>query len=91
MLREFRRVTRQTVIVSLWVDGNLQAWRRKRLEARRERQGEAGKNRNRFIVERATIEREFAQAGFRILARADFIPSYSMWRVYTLKRDGTPA
>jgi len=91
MLREFRRVTRQTVIVSLWVDGNLQAWRRKRLEARRARQGEADKNRNRFIVERATIEREFAQAGFRILARADFIPSYSMWRVYTLKRDGTPA
>jgi len=91
MLREFHRVTRQTAIVSLWVDGNLQAWRRKRIEARRARQGRAEKNRNRFIVKRATIEREFAQAGFRIVAKDDLVPFYSIWRVYTLTKDGCPA
>lgn len=91
LLREFHRVTRQTVILSLWVDGNLQAWRRKRLEARRAQQGQAAKNRNRFIVERATVEHEFAQAGFRVVAKADLVPAYSMWRVYTLKKVGRPA
>lgn len=91
LLREFHRVTRQTLIVSLWVDGNLQAWRRERLEARRARQGRGVKNRNRFVVARATIEREFAQAGFGIVAREDLMPAYSMWRVYTLKKDGPRA
>ncbi|RML42401.1 hypothetical protein APX70_03177, partial [Pseudomonas syringae pv. maculicola] len=28
LLREFQRVTRDSVIVSLWVDGNFKAWRR---------------------------------------------------------------
>ncbi|MDX1374719.1 MAG: class I SAM-dependent methyltransferase [Burkholderiales bacterium] len=91
LLREFRRVTRQTLIVSLWVDGNLQAWRRRRLEARRARQGRTARNANRFVVERATIEREFAQAGFRIVAREDLLRAYSMWRVYTLKKEAPAA
>ena len=33
LLREFHRVTRATVIVSLWVDGNFKAWRRTNAEA----------------------------------------------------------
>ncbi len=37
ILREFQRVTRDSVIISLWVDGNFKAWKRKRLEGQRRR------------------------------------------------------
>ena len=84
MLREFHRVTRDTLIVSLWVDGNYKAWKRKRLERRRP----AKDNQNRFVVERSVIEAEFAEAGFDILDRSDFLPGYAMWRVYVLRKRG---
>ena len=85
MLREFHRVARDTVIVSLWVDGNVKAWRRRQLEARRAARG-GNANRNRFVVPVATIEGEFAAAGFSILGHQDFLPGYAMWRVYTLRK-----
>ncbi len=82
MLREFHRVTRDTVILSLWVDGNYKAWKRKRLERRRP----AKENQNRFVVARSTIEAEFGEAGFDIVAHNDFLPGYAMWRVYVLRK-----
>jgi ubiquinone/menaquinone biosynthesis C-methylase UbiE len=85
MLREFHRVTRDTVIVSLWVDGNYMAWRRKRQEARRRARGKSGYQ-NRYVIPRTTAEAEFAFAGFEIVARLDFLPGQSMWRVYVLRR-----
>ena len=84
MLHEFHRVTRDTLIVSLWVDGNYKAWKRKRLERRRP----AKDNQNRFVVARSVIEAEFAEAGFDILDRNDFLPGYAMWRVYVLRKRG---
>ncbi|MCF7201650.1 class I SAM-dependent methyltransferase [Pseudomonas oligotrophica] len=84
MLREFHRVSRDTLIVSLWVDGNYKAFKRKRLERRRP----AKDNQNRFVVPRATVEAEFAQAGFDILGHRDFLPGYAMWRVYVLRKRG---
>jgi len=87
MLREFQRVTRDTVILSLWVDGNYKAWRRKRLEKSRAEQDRTGSNQNRFVVNREVIEPEFKEAGFSIIGRQDFIPGYAMWRVYTLRKD----
>lgn len=85
MLQEFHRVTRDTLIVSLWVDGNFKAWRRKRLEARRATRGK-GENQNRFVVNRKVIESEFTAAGFDIIGAQDFLPGYAMWRVYTLRK-----
>ncbi|HEX6735030.1 MAG TPA: class I SAM-dependent methyltransferase [Azonexus sp.] len=85
MLCEFHRVTRDTLIVSLWVDGNFKAWRRQRLEARRARRG-GSENGNRFVVPAATIEAEFAAAGFTVIGQQDFVPGYAMWRVYTLRK-----
>jgi ubiquinone/menaquinone biosynthesis C-methylase UbiE len=82
MLREFRRVTRDTVILSLWVDGNYKAWKRARLEQRRRRKSVA----NRFVVPTAAAESEFREAGYRILGYYDFLPRYAMWRVYVLRR-----
>lgn len=82
MLREFRRVTRDTLILSLWVDGNYKAWKRARLEQRRRRKSVA----NRFVIPGVVAESEFRDAGFRVLGHYDFLPRYAMWRVYVLRR-----
>jgi SAM-dependent methyltransferase len=86
ILREFHRVTRDTVIVSLWVDGNIKSWRRKRLERVRASAEPAASRMNRFVVSKAAIEAEFEQAGFQILGHNDFLPGYAMWRVYVLRK-----
>lgn len=82
ILREFQRVSRDSVIVSLWVDGNFKAWKRKRLERSRGQKD----YQNRFVLPAATVEEEFRQTGFRIQERLDFLPLYAMWRVYVLRK-----
>lgn len=82
LLKEFHRVTRDSVIVSLWVDGNFKAWKRRRTEQSRGQQG----YQNRFVLPAATVEAEFKQAGFQIQQRLDFLPLYAMWRVYLLRK-----
>ena len=82
LLKEFHRVTRDSVIISLWVDGNFKAWKRKRAERNRHQEG----YQNRFVLPVDTVEAEFEQAGFRILERLDFLPLYAMWRVYLLRK-----
>lgn len=85
ILKEFHRVSRNTVCLSLWVDGNYKANRRRKLEQKR-----SGKNyQNRFVVERAVIEREFRASGFEIVGHADFLPRLHMWRTYVLKKRRT--
>lgn len=87
VLREFHRVSRDSVIVSLWVDGNYKAWKRRRLEEHRAAEGRATQNQNRFVVPRAVIEGEFRQAGFEIIGHLDFLPGYAMWRTYVLRKE----
>ncbi|MET3454745.1 MULTISPECIES: class I SAM-dependent methyltransferase [Pseudomonas] len=82
ILKEFERVSRDSVIVSLWVDGNFKAWKRKRLERTRGQKD----YQNRFVLPTDTVEGEFRQAGFRIQERLDFLPLYAMWRVYVLRK-----
>ncbi|SQF96335.1 methyltransferase domain protein [Paucimonas lemoignei] len=86
LLREFQRVTRDSAIVSLWVDGNFKAWKRKRLDSRRHAKNGQNSYQNRFVLPAATVEAEFEQAGFRIQERLDFLPLYAMWRVYLLRK-----
>ncbi|MAD27515.1 MAG: SAM-dependent methyltransferase [Pseudomonadales bacterium] len=86
LLRECARVTRDTLIISLWVDGNYKSWKRSRLEARRAKRGRAGQNQNRFVVAREGIEAEFREAGFSEISHHDFLPGYAMWRVYVLRK-----
>jgi SAM-dependent methyltransferase len=88
ILEEFHRVTRDTAIVALWVDGNVKAWRRKRQEHTRVDAQGRPLLRNRFVVCRTDIEAEFADAGFRIVGHHDFLPGYAMWRVYVLRKNG---
>jgi len=84
LLREFYRVTRDTLIVSLWVDGNYKAIRRKRLEQRRAALGKVSQNR--FVAGKKQIEAEFKQAGFQVVKALDFLPVYSQWRTYLLRK-----
>lgn len=87
LLREFHRVTRDSVIVSLWVDGNLKGWKRKRAEKRRAPQHAEQGYQNRFVLPRATVEAEFRSAGFRVQKHLDFLPYHAMWRVYLLRKE----
>jgi len=97
LLREFRRVTRDTVAVSLWVEGNYKAWRRR---ARRTRTGDGagtappqqkaapprGVYDRRVALPPETVEDEFARAGFAIIGHVDFLKFYAMWRSYALRK-----
>jgi ubiquinone/menaquinone biosynthesis C-methylase UbiE len=86
ILKEFNRVTRDTVILSLWVEGNFKAWRRKKLEARRTLRNKNTGYQNRVVLNAQQVESEFEQAGFSIEKRLDFLPHYSMWRTYVLRK-----
>ncbi len=81
LLAELARVASDSIIISLWVDGNLTAWKRQRREAKRK----AKRFQNRFVIPRSVIEQEFRDSGLAIEAKLDFIPYYAMWRTYVLK------
>jgi ubiquinone/menaquinone biosynthesis C-methylase UbiE len=86
ILKEFHRVTRDTVVLSLWVDGNFKAWRRRRSEAKRAAGDEKKARNNRFLLSRSVVEAEFKESGFNIVGAIDFLPGISMWRTYILKK-----
>ena len=80
-LAEIRRVTRSGAVVSLWTDGSREG--RRRLREQKAATSPRGFGR-RVCVERTTIERDFADAGFTGATGFDFAPGLSMWRVYAL-------
>jgi len=82
LLREIHRVAGTGATVSVWVDGNLQSWRRRRQQARRS----ADHPPNRVVVPRAVIEAEFAAAGFRVRQRLDALPGIGKRRLYVLDK-----
>jgi ubiquinone/menaquinone biosynthesis C-methylase UbiE len=84
LYREFNRVASQTVCLSLWVDGNFKAYKRRKAEARRGQKA----FQNRFLVERSEVESEIRQAGMGIIGHVDFLKFFSMWRVYVLSTAG---
>lgn len=84
ILKEFARVASGSVIFTLWVDGNLQARRRKKVEARRSHK----KYQNRFVVPVKQIEQDIADAGLSIAGHVDFLPGVSMWRAYVCRVTG---
>tara|TARA_Y100000815_G_C13312801_1_gene489231 strand:- start:141 stop:803 length:663 start_codon:yes stop_codon:yes gene_type:complete len=82
LLNEFHRVAKETVCISLWVDGNLQA---SRLKKRVERQNPS-RVVDRIVIPRAVIEDEIKQAGFEIIKYMDVLPKIAMWRFYILRK-----
>jgi ubiquinone/menaquinone biosynthesis C-methylase UbiE len=89
---EFHRVTRDSTCLSLWVDGNIKASRRRKLDEARASGKKPRKRKkdksfqNRFVQRVDVLEKEFAEAGFKIAGKVDFLPGYSMWRTYVLKK-----
>lgn len=81
LLQEFHRVTRETVIVSVCIDGNLSAWQQRFFP---DREAEAD---DYVAMPGARIEQEFRAAGFHILQRLDFAPLLSMRSVYILQKE----
>lgn len=82
ILREFHRVTNDTVILSMWVDGNLQAKNRERLEQKRDK----ARSLNRLAISAEQAELEYREAGFKIVKHIDLLPKISMWRFYILRK-----
>jgi len=82
LFKEFHRVSRDTVVLSMWVDGNLKAMARHSLEKKRPERA----YQNRFVIPVATIEEEFEVSGFTVEARLDFLKHYHMWRTYVLRK-----
>lgn len=72
LLREFHRVSRDTVIVSVQIEGRLNI-------------GQAPK---RSLAGKADVEAEFRQAGFTVLWHQDFLPGFTLKRVYVLRKAG---
>lgn len=81
-LAEIKRVTRRFAAISLWVDGNLGAWRRR---GRRPATLERGYGK-RICLPRIEIERDFATAGFAVVEHFDVWPRLAMWRMYLLEK-----
>ncbi|WP_291991575.1 class I SAM-dependent methyltransferase [Candidatus Accumulibacter sp. ACC003] len=82
LLKEFHRVASDSVIISLWVDGNYKSWVRNR----REKSRDPHQYQNRLVIPARQIEQEFKENGFRVEAALDFIKYYHMWRTYVLKK-----
>ena len=80
-LADIRRVARHGAVVSLWTDGSRAGKRRLREQNIAELPRGFGR---RVCIERTTIERDFADAGFSRVKGFDFAPGLSMWRVYAL-------
>lgn len=72
LLREFHRVSRDTVIVSVQIEGRLKI----------------GQAPQRSLADKADVEAEFRQAGFSVLWYQDFLPGFALTRVYVLRKTG---
>ncbi|NOX52212.1 MAG: class I SAM-dependent methyltransferase [Gammaproteobacteria bacterium] len=81
VLSELRRVSRDYVAISLWVDGNLSARRRAKKTPTTPAPGFG----RRVCRDRREVEAEFRTAGLEPVKYYDVWPKISMWRLYLLK------
>jgi len=81
LLSELIRVSRQHLIISLWVDGNYAGNRRMRKPAKPPVSGYGP----RICRYRHEVESEFVAAGCRIIRHYDVWPGLYMWRFYLLE------
>lgn len=80
-LAELTRVSRRYIAISLWVDGNIAAARRKRKALPVLKVGYGG----RICRRRKDVEAEFAGAGLTVVRHYDVWPRLQMWRHYLLE------
>jgi ubiquinone/menaquinone biosynthesis C-methylase UbiE len=77
ILKEFHRVSRDTVIVAVRVDAHFKL----------QRSGAAGAQ-PQYLASKAEVEAEFKRAGFCLLSHQDFLPGFARTRVYVLRKAG---
>jgi 2-polyprenyl-3-methyl-5-hydroxy-6-metoxy-1,4-benzoquinol methylase len=77
MLREFHRVSRDTVIVAVRIGGCF-----------RGRHSQEHGVASRPLASKSDVESEFKQAGFSVLSHQDFLPGCAPMRVYVLRKAG---
>ena len=77
MLKEFHRVSRDTVIVAVRVDAYFKL----------QRSG-AGGAQPQYLANKAEVEAEFKRAGFCLLSHQDYLPGCARTRVYVLRKAG---
>lgn len=75
MLKEFHRVSRDTVIVAVKVDAHFNG-------QRTDAQGAPVQQ----LASKADVEAEFTRAGLRLLSHQDFLPGCARMRVYVLRK-----
>ncbi len=80
LLREFARVSSGHVIISLWVNGNIQAYK----IARKYKDSKV-KGWHRIVLPASVIEEEFKEAGFSVVRHFDMLRFISKWRMYVLE------
>lgn len=88
ILREFARVSRRSVILSLWVSNHFKPLRRQRTERLlRDCKGQAMPEfQSRYVLSADVVEEEFKAAGFRKVSRLDYLPFCGLGRIYVLQR-----
>ncbi|MHC8412538.1 class I SAM-dependent methyltransferase [Pseudomonas sp. Hz4] len=75
MLKEFHRVSRDTVIVAVKVDAHFNGQRTDAQSAPVQQ-----------LASKADVETEFTRAGLRLLSHQDFLPGCARMRVYVLRK-----
>lgn len=85
LLGEFYRLTRESVIISACVDGNVASWNRGRRVTRRGQPQVAPWNLG-SILDQETVEQEFEKAGLKVVGVFELLPLFSSWRVYVLRK-----
>jgi len=83
LLREFHRVSRDTVIVAVRVEGRFKGLQY-RLHDSHTTQLLSPEVR---LTDKTQLEAEFKEAGFEILSHQDFIPGCAVSRVYVLRKE----
>ena len=81
-LAEIKRVTRGFAAISLRVDGNFGAWRRR---GRKPSALERGYGK-RICIPRSEIESDFTAAQFNVVDHFDVWPGLAMWRMYLIEK-----
>ena len=88
LLSEFARVTRESVILSVWTGNHFKALRRQRTNRLRwDHRGQAiPEHQGRYMLPASVVEAEFRAAGFRTIVGLDSPPFCGAARVYVLQK-----
>lgn len=77
--KELQRVSRQTVCITYWVDGNYKSYLK---YLRSKKNGESSR-----CLAKSRLEQELMSAGFSIIGKVDMLRPILYWRTYILKVD----